>query len=163
MIRPARPEDAEAIAAIYAPIVTETAISFEEMAPSPDEIRRRIVRVSERLPFLAAESGGILVGYAYAHSHRERAAYRFSVDVTIYVAAGARGIGTGRALYSDLLQRLRELGLHRAYAGIALPNEASVRFHEALAFSHVGTFREVGYKFGRWHDVGWWERDLSRV
>ena len=161
MIRPATPADAEAIAAIYAPIVRETAISFEEEAPTVAQMAERIAAVVPALPYLVAARGSEVIGYAYASPHRQRSAYRFSVDVTVYVAGAARRSGTGRALYERLLRELRARGLHRAYAGIALPNAGSVGLHEALGFRHIGTYHEVGFKFGRWHDVGWWERDLT--
>lgn len=149
MIRPATPADAPAIAAIYAPIVEGTAISFEEVAPSAGEIARRMAALVPDHPYLIAEADGAVAGYAHAGPHRARSAYRFSVDVTVYVDAAARRTGTGRALYDALLARLRADGRHRAYAGIALPNTGSVGLHEALGFRHVGTFREVGFKLGR--------------
>ena len=163
MIREATKRDAGAIAAIYGPIVRDTAISFEEEAPSAAEIARRIAAIRPRLPYLVAERDGAVIGYAYAGPHRQRSAYRFAVDVTVYVAGDAHRGGTGRGLYERLLRDLGERGLHRAYAAIALPNAPSVGLHEALGFRHVGTFHEVGFKFGRWHDVGWWERDLTRT
>ena len=103
-----------------------------------------------------------MIGYAYASPHRQRSAYRFAVDVTVYVDETMRRSGAGKSLYEHLLADLRERKFHRAYAGIALPNDGSVGLHEALGFNHIGTYHEVGLKFGKWHDVGWWELDLTR-
>lgn len=160
-LRPATLRDAPAIAALYAPFVRDTAISFEEVPPTADEMATRMAALLGRYPYLVAEVDGHLVGYAYASPHRARSAYRFAADVTVYVNQNAQARGFGRRLYAGLLSELRRDGLHRAYAGIALPNAPSVALHEAMGFAHIGTFREVGFKFGRWHDVGWWECDLS--
>ncbi len=161
-IRPASADDAAAIRAIYAPIVERTAISFEEETPSVDEMARRIAASEETYPFLVADRLGRVEGYAYGSQLRPRAAYRWSVEVTAYVAEEVRGSGVGRALYGDLLAALARDGFHMAFAGIALPNPASVAFHEAMGFEAIGVYREVGFKLGRWHDVGWWQRDLAR-
>lgn len=160
LIRPARIEDAEAIQAIYAPIVATTTISFEEVPPDTAEIAHRIETVSKVYPYLVAERDGRLLGYAYASQHRTRAAYRTSVDVAIYADANARRTGVGRALYGELLPQAAKAGFHAAFAGIALPNPASVALHEALGFTPVGVYREVGQKFGQWLDVGWWQKIL---
>ncbi len=117
-----------------------------------------MARTLEAYPYLAAERQGRLLGYAYAGPHRTRPAYRRSVDVTAYVAEEARGEGIGKALYGELLAALAEAGYHAAFAGIALPNPASEALHKAAGFELVGTYREVGFKFGRWHDVAWWQR-----
>jgi len=159
-IRSARPEDAPAIRRIYAPLVEETIISFEAEPPSEAEMAGRIEATMQGYPYLAAVSGAALLGYAYAGPHRARAAYRFSVDVTVYVAERAQRRGVGRRLYEDLLGDLKERGFHAAFAGIALPNPASIALHEAVGFSKLGVYREVGFKFDRWHDVGWWQRLL---
>lgn len=111
-------------------------------------------------PWLAAEVDGIFAGYCKAGPWRDRAAYRFTVETGIYIAPAYQGRGIGRSLYLALFERLRAAGMHRVVAGITLPNEASVRLHEAVGFQYVGTFREVGWKFDRWHDVGWWEMGL---
>ena len=161
VIRQALPSDAEVIQAIYAPIVKHTAISFEETPPSATEISERIETTLEQgYPYLVADANGRAIAYAYAGQHRARAAYRWSVDVTIYVAEEARGGGVGRALYTKLLEALRQAEFHTAFAGIALPNPGSIALHEAVGFTHLGTYREVGFKFGRWHDVGWWQCKL---
>ncbi len=161
LVRSATVEDAPAIQAIYAPFVKRTAISFEEVVPIADEMADRIAKTLERFPYLVAEHDGQVVGYAYAGPHRTRAAYRWSVDVTAYVADEVQRCGVGRALYSELLAALSRQGFHAAFAGITLPNASSVGFHEAMGFRHVGVYREVGFKLGRWHDVGWWQRILA--
>jgi L-amino acid N-acyltransferase YncA len=162
-IRPARRADADAIAAVYAPYVTATVVSFETDPPDGDEMARRMsARISGRplLPWLVAERDGRVTGYAYASRHRARAAYRWGADVSAYLEDGERGRGTGKALYGELLPVLHELGYTGAYAGITLPNPASVALHEAIGFTLVGIYRHVGYKLGSWHDVGWWQRAL---
>ena len=161
MIRLAAGRDAPAIAAIYAPIVARTAISFEIDPPSAEEMVRRIATSLPAYPWLVGEEGGSVQGYAYAGPHRARPAYRWSVDVTIYVADGARRHGVGRALYGALLEILRCQGYHAAFAGITLPNAGSVGLHEAMGFAPVGIFRAAGFKLGTWHDVGWWQRQLG--
>jgi len=161
MIRCVRLDDAEAIAAIYAPIVERTMISFEEVAPSVDEFRARIEQIAKIWPWLVFDDGSGVLGYVYASQHRSRAAYRWSVDVSAYVREDARGRGLARSLYEALFRVLTAQGYHRAYAGIGLPNDASVGLHRALGFTAVGVYREVGYKFDAWHDVSWWERPLG--
>ena len=160
-IRVATQEHARAVAAIYAPYVTDTAISFEEQPPSPAEMAERIAATLETHPFLVYDDGQGVVGYAYAGPHAGRPAYRWSCNVTVYVAPGQTRRGIGRALYAELLDILKAQGFHSAFAGVALPNAASVGLHEAMGFIHLGTYREVGFKNGRWHDVGWWRRGLA--
>ena len=161
-VRIARPDDADALQAIYAPIVAHTAISFELDVPSVDAMRERIATTLERFPWLVSEdAAGRVDGYVYASRHRDRAAYRWSVDVTAYVRDDARGRGVGRRLYTRLFEVLPRLGYHRAFAGIALPNPASVALHEAVGFVPLGIYRDVGFKLGEWHDVGWWQRALQ--
>ena len=157
-IRAVREEDAGAIQAIYAPIVSETAISFEHEPPSVDEMAARIATITRSYPYLVAEHAGRVAGYAYASPHRSRAAYHWSVDVSAYVDESCRGNGIGRTLYVNLLEKLKDSKFHAAFAGIALPNAASVGLHESVGFHQVGIYREVGFKFGKWHDVGWWQR-----
>jgi phosphinothricin acetyltransferase len=163
VIRRARSADAAEIVAIYAPIVERTAISFEEIAPSVEQTREHIETTGEIWPRLVMEDDGAIVGFVYASAHRTRAAYRWSVDVSAYVRDDARGRGVARTLYDALFRILTVQGFHRAYAGIALPNDASVGLHRALGFTPVGIYREVGYKRGVWHDVSWWERSLATV
>jgi L-amino acid N-acyltransferase YncA len=161
-IRDADPAaDAAPCAAIYAPYVAETAISFEERAPDAAELRRRIESYAATHAWLVAEADGEVVGYAYACPFNERPVYRWSTGVSVYVAGGQRGRGIGRALYTELFERLRRRGFRMACAGITLPNEASVGLHEHLGFERVGVYREIGWKQGRWWDVGWWQLELA--
>ena len=151
--------DAAAIAAIYAPYVEDTRISFEEVAPGAAEMA---MRMSNPLyPWLVAEQNGRVAGFANSGAFRARRAYRWSVEVGIYVAPDAKRCGLGRALFSALLDLLTAQGFVSAIGAIALPNEASVGFHEALGFVHTGTYRQVGFKLGEWADVGLWQRDLA--
>ena len=159
-IRLAAEGDAEGILAIYAPIVRETAISFEVEPPDVNAMRRRITETLAHLPWLVCERRGEVLGYAYASTHRTRAAYQWSVDVSVYVHARIRRSGVGKALYTSLLRFLDLQGFYNVYAGITLPNPASVRLHESLEFQPVGVYRAVGYKLGAWHDVGWWHLAL---
>jgi L-amino acid N-acyltransferase YncA len=159
-IRQAVLEDAARVAAIYAPYVNDTAISFEETPPTVHEFATRIERCLTRWQWLVAEASGSVVGYAYGSQHRERAAYRWSVETSVYVDASFHHRGVGRALYDRLLTDLADKGFCHAYAGTTLPNDASVRLHTALGFTPVGTFRSVGWKFERWHDVAWFQRTL---
>jgi phosphinothricin acetyltransferase len=159
-VRPATPDDAAAVQAIYARVVTGSVASFEETPPSVDEIARRMLAAPRR-PWFAAVREGVVVGYAYAAAHRARPAYRWSVETSVYLAEPERGRGTGRALYVRLLDELRGLGYVTAFAGVALPNDASVGLHEAVGFRPVGAFRQVGHKNGAWHDVGWWQLALT--
>jgi len=160
-IRQAQARDAAMIAAVYAPYVRDTTISFETEPPAAEEMSRRIAAIVARHPWLVAEQGGRILGYAYAGEHRSRASYRWDVDVAVYLAAEAQRRGIGRRLYLALFEVLRRLGYVNAYAGISLPNAASVGLHEALGFTPVGIYRKVGYKHGAWHDVGWWAFGLQ--
>jgi L-amino acid N-acyltransferase YncA len=160
-VRVATENDAAAVARIYAPYVRETAISFEELPPSPDDMSGRIGRTLSTYPFLVFEDGDTVVAYAYASSHRERPAYRWSADVAIYAAPEVHRRGVGRALYARLLDMLGRQGFHAAYAGITLPNKNSIGLHEAMGFEHVGTYAEVGFKLGSWRDVGWWQYRIA--
>lgn len=161
-VRGARPRDAGGCLDIYAPLVRDTPISFETKVPSVEEFARRIVETIRHYPWLVGEMSGDIAAYAYARRHRERAAYRWSVEVSVYVAQEYRRRGVGREVYSQLLDLLARQGLVNAFAGIALPNPASVAFHQSLGFEPVGVYRKVGFKLGRWHDVGWWGRRLSQ-
>ena len=163
-MRSATPEDAPAIAAIYAPIVRGTTISFELVPPTADEMRSRILSTLKGLPWLVSlDAIGAISGYAYASKHRERAAYQWSVDVSAYVRDDCRGQGIGKRLYERLFQELVDLGYYQAFAGIALPNEASVALHESVGFRPIGVYRNVGHKHGAWRDVGWWQRALQAI
>jgi L-amino acid N-acyltransferase YncA len=161
IIRHADPErDAAACAAVYAPHVSGGVASFEEQPPSAGDFIGRIERITARYPWLVAEQGGELAGYAYGSEHRERAAYRWATDVTAYVSPDHQRRGIGRALYGALLGLLRAQGLQVACAGITLPNDASVALHEACGFEPVGIYPRIGWKAGAWWDVGWWELEL---
>ena len=162
-IRVASTDDAGAIAGIYSSYVRNTVISFETAAPDCAEIARRIEHIGVQHPWLTARLGGSVVGYAYASEHRARQAYRWSVDVTIYLHPDAQRRGVGSALYERLLALLREQGYVRAFAGIALPNAASTGLHAAMGFTPIGVYRQVGYKFGAWHDVSWWQLVLREA
>jgi phosphinothricin acetyltransferase len=152
---PAR--DAERAAEIYRPSVEGSYISFEEVAPDAAEMASRMRTTLVRTPWLVAEEdGGLVVGYAYASEHRQRAGYRWSVDISAYVDADWHGRGVGRALYMELLALLRRQGFVNVYAGIALPNDASVRLHEAIGMSLIGVYERVGFKLGAWRDVAWY-------
>ena len=159
-IRSATGGDGAALAAIYAPAVEESATSFELIAPDAVEMARRVASLTERLPWLVYEEQGVVGAYAYAAPHRDRAAYQWSVEVSAYVGAQWQRRGVGRRLYDRLFTDLAELGYVNAYAGITLPNPASLGFHTAFGFRVVGTYHGVGHKFGRWHDVIWLERDI---
>jgi len=161
VIRLARAADAAQIQAIYAPIVRETPISFEVEAPSVDEIRSRIEKTLAMFPWLVDERDGRIVGYAYACQHRERRAYQWSVDVSCYVHAEARGMGVGRALYAALFEVLRRQGFQSAFAGVTLPNPASEGLHESVGFRRIAVYPEVGHKLGAWRDTGWYHRRLG--
>ncbi|MDQ6828898.1 MAG: N-acetyltransferase family protein [Gemmatimonadota bacterium] len=160
-IRLATESDGTALAAIYAPAVTARVTSFELVAPGGDEMARRLRALHPRHPWLVCEAEGEVIGYAYASPHRERAAYQWSVDVSAYVDASVYRRGVGRALYTSLFALLVAQRFRNAYAGITLPNPASEGMHRALGFVSVGIYREVGYKFGAWHDVVWLERALA--
>ncbi len=149
--------DAAACAAIYAPYVTDSFISFEDRAPTAQEMRRRI---DSAHVWLIAEDGDVPIGYAYGSAHRERAAYRWAADAAIYIDADSHRAGVGRALYTSLFERLRDVGVWTVCAGVTEPNPASVGLHRAMGFVPVGTYRRIGWKLGAWRDVSWWQLDL---
>ncbi|WP_293759746.1 arsinothricin resistance N-acetyltransferase ArsN1 family B [uncultured Aquitalea sp.] len=161
-IRSAEPYDAAAFAAIYNPYILGTTISFEEEPVTVGAMVERIQKVQgQGLPWLVMEQEGEILGYAYATRWRERRAYRFAVETSVYFSPEARGQGLGSQLYRELIARLQALGAHLAIGGIALPNPASAGLHESLGYQHVATFHEVGWKHGRWLDVGYWELKLQ--
>jgi phosphinothricin acetyltransferase len=160
-IRFAQPNDAAGVLAIYGPYCDSTIVSFEIAAPTPAQMSQRIERISAQFPWLVCEIDGEVAGYVYASQHRERAAYRWMVDVAVYVAEVHRRQNLGKALYSALFEILRAQGYFKAFAGITLPNAASVRLHESVGFRPIAVFQGVGYKFGQWLDVGWWQFDLQ--
>jgi phosphinothricin acetyltransferase len=160
-LREATPDDAPAIADVYGPYCRATPITFEVEAPSADEIRNRLANVLPQYPWLICERDARVIGYAYANRHRERAAYRWGVDVAIYLDGACHRRGIGRALYSVLFRMLVAQGYYTAYAGITLPNEASVGLHRAMGFESVGVYHGAGFKLGVWHDVVWLEKALQ--
>ncbi len=160
VIRLASASDAAAICQIYRPIVRDTHISFEQTAPGASEIAARIEKTLTQYPWLVCEIGGQLAGYAYASAFRSRAAYQWTAETTVYIHAGFQRRGVSRALYTSLLALLREQGYCQAVGVIALPNDASIRAHEALGFSRIGVFKSAGYKAGAWRDTGWWQLEL---
>ncbi|MDC0435279.1 GNAT family N-acetyltransferase [bacterium] len=160
-IRRAILSDAEQISAIYFPIVKDTNISFETDPPGSEEIARRINTTLTTHEWLVAYDQSGIAGYAYASQYRPRHAYRFAVETTAYVHERCRGLGIGKSLYEALFESLDSMKFHTAYAGIALPNPASVALHMAVGFKSIGVFEEAGLKFENWHDVSWWQRKVS--
>jgi phosphinothricin acetyltransferase len=159
-VRDATPDDAARCAEIYAPYVLDTAVSFETEPPGAAEMAGRIAGAQRCHAWLVLEDDRRVLGYAYAGPFMSRPAYRWACTVSVYLEPGRRRTGGGRALYEALLERLAGRGLREAMAGIALPNEASVGLHRALGFTEAGTYRRVGWKLGRWHDVAWLQRRL---
>jgi L-amino acid N-acyltransferase YncA len=161
-IRLATVDDAPGIQAIYAPYVTDTVISFEMTPPSVEEMAARIQKTVSQYPWLVyVTDDQQTCGYVYASSHSDRAAYQWSVNVSVYVSPNYQRRNIGRGLYTALFDLLRAQGYINAYAGITLPNPASVGIHEVFGFQPVGVYQKVGYKFGVWHDVGWWSMPLT--
>lgn len=161
LVRHAEPRrDGAPCAAIYAPSVLHSATSFEDVPPDGTELARRIEALSARYPWLVAEDDGRVVGYAYASPYRERAAYRWAVEAAVYVGEDQRGRGVGKRLYTALFDLVARQGFRTVCAGVTLPNDASVALHESCGFKPIGTYRRIGYKLGRWHDVAWWQLDL---
>ena len=156
-IRTVKLEDAAQIAKIYNYYIENTHHTFETEPHTAEEMQNRIAELIENYPYLVAESDGEIIGYAYAAPFRRRQAYEFSAEVSIYIKNEVKHQGIGGQLYAKLFEELAETDVHMIIAGISLPNDASVRFHEKLGFVKVGHFHEVGYKLGRWIDVGYWE------
>ena len=160
-VRDATVGDAAACAEIYAAYVRDTVVSFELEPPTSAQMAGRIEAALARHAWVVLEDGGRVVGYAYGSAFNPRAAYDWSTSVSVYTESGRRRTGAGRALYTALLDRLAARGYRTALAGVALPNEASVGLHTAMGFQPVGTYRRVGWKLGRWHDVTWFQRPLG--
>ena len=156
-IRPVKLEDAEGIAEVYNYYIQNTHHTFETEPLSGDEMRKRIAETIENYPYLVAEEDDEIIGYAYAAQFRLRQAYEYSVEVSIYVKNEAKQKGIGTNLYETLFAELAETDVHIIVAGISLPNDASIKFHEKFGFTKVARFREIGYKLGRWIDVGYWQ------
>lgn len=161
LIRHATPDDAAGCLEIYAPFADHTEISFEERAPTLEEFRKRIERISRTHGFLVAEQAGRIAGFAYAGAHRTRLAYRWACEVSVYLGDEHRGNGLGRALYEPLFALLQEQGYRTLLAGISVPNAASVGLHQSLGFEQVGIYRRIGWKAGAWRDVLWLSRQLG--
>lgn len=167
-IRSARPEDADALAAIYRPYVTDTAITFETVPPDGDEFRRRMAEVQETFPYLVAEEDGELLGYCYAHPFHPRAAYGWDAEPSIYLRQDVRGRGLGKQLYTELARRLTAQGVVSLCALVADPEQEdehlthnSLRFHTAMGFTLIGRYPKCSYKFGRWYSMVWMAKDLA--
>lgn len=162
-VRPARSEDAGAIAAIYAPYVESGTVSFELDAPDAAAMAARMAASGGLYPWLVLteSEAGAVIGYAYASKFRERPAYRYAVETSVYLAQGTQGRGNGRQLYDALIDTVRAQGFTHAIGVIALPNDWSIRLHESVGFRRTGILREAGYKEGRWIDVGFWQCALN--
>lgn len=159
-VRVATTADAPSLLEIYRPLVEATAVSFELTPPGVEEFGARIEKALAGWQWLVAERDGRCVGYAYGSSHRERAAYRWSTEVSAYVHPDHQRQSIGRALYVELFEQLARKGFCNAFAGVTLPNDASVALHRGVGFEPIGVFRAIGWKFGRWHDVAWYQRRL---
>ena len=161
-LRSAAPGDAAAIAAVYAPYVTASAISFENEPPDASAMAERIEAGGGLYPWILAEDeSGCVAGYAYASAFRPRHAYRYAVETSVYLSGSRIGAGIGKRLYASLIATLEAQGFAQAIGAITLPNEASLRLHQSLGFVEAGVYRRVGYKLGAWHDVGLWQRSLA--
>ncbi|WP_044206797.1 arsinothricin resistance N-acetyltransferase ArsN1 family B [Flammeovirga sp. OC4] len=157
MIRDITLNDAQAVADIYNYYIENTVVTFEETAVSAEEIKQRILAKREDLPWIVFEKDGEVVGYAYASEWKSRCAYKFSIESTVYLKNTNLKEGIGTLLYTELIDRIKKTNVHAIIGGIALPNDGSTRLHEKLGFEKVAQFREVGYKFDQWIDVGYWE------
>ena len=160
-IRAATPADLEKMLSIYELSVRNSPASFEIDPPSLNSFEQRFKDISSKYPWIVCEIHGEVVGYSYASPHRERAAYQWSVESSVYLSSSNSKKGIGRALYSHLFQSLKEQGICNVFAGITIPNEASIRLHESLNFNYIGTYRNVGFKLNKWWDVGWWQLELQ--
>ena len=157
MIRLVHSGDAPVIAAIYNYYVENTVITFEEARVDTEEMEARISNLSGQYPWLVYEQAGTIIGYAYASPWKVRSAYRYAVETSVYLAQDCTGNGVGTKIYSELLHRIKQTDLHIAIGGIALPNAASIALHEKLGFEKIGHFKQVGFKFEQWIDVGYWQ------
>jgi len=160
-IRAALASDASSILAIYAPYILNTAVSFETEVPSKENFSQRIIKNQETYPWLVYESQGTIAGYAYASRHRERAAYQWSVESSVYVNSDFQLKGIATKLYKALFELLKYQGCRNVYAGITLPNEKSLRFHEKIGFQKIADYTNIGYKLNRWNTVSWFQLSLN--
>lgn len=147
--------------AVYAPYIEETAISFEYEVPTLEEFAQRVGTITKQYPWLVYEEDGKVIGYAYGMTHRTRTAYQWSVEVAIYVAKDYRGRGVGKRLYKKLFELLKQQGYRTAFAGMTMPNEKSEALHLSCGFEEIGVFKNIGYKFGQWHSVKWFQKQLG--
>lgn len=159
-VRIATSADAPSLLAIYAPYILNTAVSFESLLPTITEFEKRIENCLQKFPWIVCEVDGEIAGYAYASTHREREAYQWTCECSVYMNDDFKGKGIGRNLYDALFELLTIQGLVNVYAGITLPNEASVKLHEKCGFDFFALYDNIGYKLGKWHKVGWWKRQL---
>ncbi len=162
MIRMASRTDAQAVRYIYSPSVLKTATSFEVDLPPVEEFEKRIEEIQKQFPWLVCELNGVVVGYAYASPHRTRSAYAWSVESTVYVDESCRRQGIAKILYEKLFQILKQQGVVNVLAGITIPNMESIYFHESMGFQKIAQFKDIGFKMGKWWDVGWWQLQLQR-
>lgn len=160
-IRDAEIDDAASLLSIYAPIVKNTAISFETEVPTLAHFAERIKLIQKTHCWLVGVVDKQLVGYVYASSHRARSAYAYSVETAVYVDQQFQNSGIAKKLYQSLFSRLEKYDFYHAYAGITVPNEASIRLHQSVGFKSIGVFPQVGYKFGQWHSTSWWSRHIK--
>lgn len=160
-LRLVKRDDVPSVLKIYGDYIRSTVITFEITIPTEEEFWNRIQTVSKTAPWVVAEIEGKIAGYAYAGKHRDREAYQWSVEPSVYLDPNFHKKGIGTLLYKTLFKILRLQGFYNAYAGITLPNDASVRLHESLGFMHLGTYKNIGHKMGQWHDVGWWNLNLQ--
>lgn len=160
-IRLAKPSDAAGILQIYAPYIRETSFTFETEVPSEEAFAERIAQYLSFCPWVVAEENGVIAGYAYAYRHRERAAYQWSVECSVYIHDDFHRRGIAQALYTSLFEILSKQGFRNVYAVINLPNDRSVALHEKLGFIYFATYEQVGYKLGKWKNVGWWRLILN--
>lgn len=161
IVRTATTADAEALVNIYAPSVTAAAVSFETEVPPVAEFESRIAKCLAKFPWIVCEANGVIAGYVYASAHRDREAYQWTCECSVYLHSNCKGKGIGKELYEALFQILKRQGFVNLYAGITLPNHASIKLHERMGFEQFATYHNVGYKFGSWHKVGWWRLRLN--
>lgn len=161
IIRLTEQKDTASILAIYEPFIKETPVSFEETVPTVEEFWLRIKNVLKYYPWLVCDIDGRIAGYAYATEHRKRAAYRWTKEVSVYVHPDIQRKGIANGLYTALIELLKLQGVTNVLAGITLPNEKSVKFHEHFGFTKIGIYTGTGYKMSQWHDVGWWEMKIG--
>ena len=160
-IRHAALQDAEGVLAVYAPYVKDTPITFETEVPGVEDFRERMRGIMETYPYLIAEDGGRIVGFAYAHRIAERAAYDWDVEFSIYLDGSHTGRGIGTTLSRAAFKLLEMQGVRNVFSLIAVPNPASIGLHEKLGFRHMGTQERAGYKLGAWHDVEWMQKPIG--